>query len=352
MRMPLPSRSARSISLLAGLALGLAGCLTDFPISLINNNQDAAPPADAGDAGDASPPVDAGDAGDAALPVDAGDAGAPVCGDGVVDTGETCDDGALVAGDGCDATCHVEEGFDCTGAPSVCTAICGDGLIRGAETCDDGNTTGGDGCSEACQVECANGSTVDCNPAGETLVAGSAFVDPAPPAGWVQCGGFTNTASNDVTGNWDANCLGVERVLRIRYFETTPLALVGDAILSPACTAAYDTQEFDAANQDGTTGFLETAGVTLLKDDPGVATVTSFACNAGQPSKRYGATDLYLADQANATFVMVCGYSLGDAGDAPCRDQEEIFSTADGYEQCRNQRSGQTAYSIAIYHQP
>jgi cysteine-rich repeat protein len=337
-----------ALAALVGLFIGSTGCMTDFPLSLINSNgsPDAALPPDAGDA--ALPP----DAGDAALPPDAGDGGTPVCGDRVVGTGETCDDGAQVVGDGCGATCLVEEGFTCAGEPSVCTPICGDGQLLGDETCDDGNTTGGDGCSEDCQVECANGSAVDCNPDGATLIPGSAFVDPAPPAGWVQCAGFSNTAGNDVTGDWDAGCLGEERVLRIRYFETSPLALVGDAILSPACTAAYVTQELDAANQGGTTGFLETAGVTLLKDDPDAGGVTTFTCNAGNPAKTYGATDLYLADQANAHFVMVCGHSLGDAADAPCRDQEEIFRTADGYEVCRNQRAGDSALAIALYHEP
>ena len=35
-------------------------------------------------------------------------AAAPDCGNGVVETGETCDDGGTVAGDGCDATCQTE----------------------------------------------------------------------------------------------------------------------------------------------------------------------------------------------------------------------------------------------------
>ncbi len=44
-----------------------------------------------------------------ALCIDAA-AGATVCGNGVVENGETCDDGALLAGDGCGATCQVELG--------------------------------------------------------------------------------------------------------------------------------------------------------------------------------------------------------------------------------------------------
>ncbi|HSA59373.1 MAG TPA: choice-of-anchor Q domain-containing protein [bacterium] len=44
-----------------------------------------------------------------------------VCGNGDVETGEGCDDGDTTAGDGCSATCVVEDGFTCTGEPSVCT---------------------------------------------------------------------------------------------------------------------------------------------------------------------------------------------------------------------------------------
>ena len=48
------------------------------------------------------------------------------CGDGVVDEvlGETCDDGNMVDGDGCSALCVIEQ-------------VCGNGLIQEGETCDD-----------------------------------------------------------------------------------------------------------------------------------------------------------------------------------------------------------------------
>ena len=72
-------------------------------------------------------------------------------------------------GDGCSATCTIETGWNCTGMPSACAAICGDGLLRGAETCDDGwrsvlGATGGgdDGCSATCLAE--NGYTCSGTP--------------------------------------------------------------------------------------------------------------------------------------------------------------------------------------------
>ncbi len=47
----------------------------------------------------------------------------PVCGNGMVEDGEECDDGATEDGDGCSATCVVEEGWNCSGEPSVCAPV-------------------------------------------------------------------------------------------------------------------------------------------------------------------------------------------------------------------------------------
>lgn len=112
-----------------------------------------------------------------------------VCGDGVVGSGEECDDGATAAGDGCSATCTIESGFVCTGAPSTCRAtVCGDGMIEGSETCDDGATTPGDGCSATCTVE----SGFSCTGAPSVCVARAANAT---------CAGATAvTASTTITG--------------------------------------------------------------------------------------------------------------------------------------------------------
>lgn len=84
----------------------------------------------------------------------------PVCGNGDVEEGETCDDGETNDGDGCSEICEVEQGYECTGEPSVCElddvpAHCGNGMLQTptGEVCDDGNNTPGDGCSAACTVE-------------------------------------------------------------------------------------------------------------------------------------------------------------------------------------------------------
>jgi cysteine-rich repeat protein len=77
----------------------------------------------------------------------------PICGDDLVVTGEGCDDGGEESGDGCSATCEVENGWDCAGAPSECTEICQDGIVVGGEECDDENDVDGDGCDATCTVE-------------------------------------------------------------------------------------------------------------------------------------------------------------------------------------------------------
>lgn len=76
----------------------------------------------------------------------------PVCGNGILETGESCDDGNTIPGDGCSGVCRLEANYACPapGQPCVSTVVCGDGLVTGNEVCDDGNTHGGDGCAADC----------------------------------------------------------------------------------------------------------------------------------------------------------------------------------------------------------
>ncbi len=87
-----------------------------------------------------------------------------VCGNGIVEPGEQCDDGNTTNGDGCDATCHVEPCYTCSGMSSVCTPVadgtaCDDGLFcDGTDTCD-----GAGSCSTHSGDPCAG------NPPGSSL---------------------------------------------------------------------------------------------------------------------------------------------------------------------------------------
>ena len=74
-----------------------------------------------------------------------------VCGDGIIDGTEVCDDGGTVPGDGCDGVCQLELGWNCTGAPSVCSEVCGDDMVVGGEVCDG---TAADICPLGCAVDC------------------------------------------------------------------------------------------------------------------------------------------------------------------------------------------------------
>ena len=128
------------------------------------------------------------------------------CGDGVQDTGESCDDGNLEDGDGCQNTCMVsslcgngamDPGEACDDgvlnsdtSPGACRldcvpSSCGDGVWDPDEGCDDGNDEGGDACTAACQPPptCGDGSL----DAGELCDDGAANSDITPGACRTDC---------------------------------------------------------------------------------------------------------------------------------------------------------------------
>jgi cysteine-rich repeat protein len=74
----------------------------------------------------------------------------PVCGNGILDPGETCDDVNTSNTDDCLDSCQL--------------ASCGDGYVHtNVEGCDDGNNASGDGCSDICvhEVICGDGLVED-----------------------------------------------------------------------------------------------------------------------------------------------------------------------------------------------
>jgi hypothetical protein len=97
---------------------------------------------------------------------------------------------------------------------------------------------------------CANGSRTDCNPRGATLRPGSAFVDPSPPAGWVQCAGFKNTRGDDVNDHFADQCLRATR-LRLRVFG--PDGKLEEDVYVPVMTpwAAWPDMRYLAGDHRG-----------------------------------------------------------------------------------------------------
>ncbi|ATB36871.1 Fibrillin-1 (MP340) [Cystobacter fuscus] len=141
------------------------------------------------------------------------------CGDGVVQQQETCDDGLNAKGDGCDEACQVEQGWQCTGAPSRCTrqtgscadgsakcdanALCTEASGSFACTCKPGYTGDGFTCTDI--DECASGTTTcDANahctntPGGFTCACKSGYTGDG-----TTCTDADECASN--TDNCDAN---------------------------------------------------------------------------------------------------------------------------------------------------
>lgn len=80
------------------------------------------------------------------------------CGNGIIDAGEQCD-GANLSGQSCSTLGYAGGTLSCNPMCAfnvgACTApiVCGNGLLEAGESCDDGNATNGDGCSSTCQVE-------------------------------------------------------------------------------------------------------------------------------------------------------------------------------------------------------
>lgn len=121
------SRATSTVFLtLCVLALALTGCgggggaPSDF--NGIDGGSDDADASMSLEGGDDSPMgpqfVGDGQTSDATPPLPDGCVGGacfdgPVCGDGIVETGETCDDGNTVPGDGCSGVCQIEPGYAC-----------------------------------------------------------------------------------------------------------------------------------------------------------------------------------------------------------------------------------------------
>ena len=169
-----------------------------------------------------------------------------LCGNDLVNIGETCDDGNHVSNDGCSNECLIEIGWDCNSSvPSVCTPVCGDTLVRGTETCDDGNEV-----TEACSVYA--GDCQVCNNVcqtvtvvgpfcGDTIVNGNEECDDSSAS----CSKTTQNAGHQVNGsmfNYISQVDVTVPACRRPYPDnaTYICALTTTRVYSPAVPAACD----------------------------------------------------------------------------------------------------------------
>ena len=158
-----------------------------------------------------------------------------VCGDSMIEPGETCDDGNTASGDGCSSTCQLEGDYyacsagqpcvdtrNCeelaeagllkSGVDSGCSAppkaaVCGDGYLDPGEACDTGSDVGtpASGCAKDCSstfdgyvcptagVDCTN--TWIC---GDGKIEGSEHCDEGTANKTAGC----STDCNTVTAGW------------------------------------------------------------------------------------------------------------------------------------------------------
>jgi hypothetical protein len=173
----------------------------------------------------------------------------PLCGNGLIDSGETCD-GMNLGGASCATFGHASGTLSCAACQLEDGACytCGDGLIDGAEVCD-GMNLGGQSClgfghdggTLLCSGSCLGFNETSCSDCGDSLVEGTEQCDMANLNG-ATCvtlgyGGGTLSCSGACTFNTSA----------CTTFQCQDL---GDNdvdgfvdLADPGCTAASDDDE-------------------------------------------------------------------------------------------------------------
>lgn len=171
------------------------------------------------------------------------------CGDGLVEGSETCDDGGIAPGDGCSPECQVEDGWLCTGEPSVCERLCGNGVIDPTEDCEGDNLDGQDCTTLGMSFE---GGTLTCGPAcrfdtSQCMLptCGNGIIDPGEQCDGIELGLATCQSLGFVSGM-------LQCTVSCGYNTTACVAPVcGDGIISPAAGEQCDdnnTQSGDGCN--------------------------------------------------------------------------------------------------------
>jgi cysteine-rich repeat protein len=222
-----------------------------------------------------------------------GDPPDPICGNGTVEAGETCDDGNEIDTDDCPSTCE--------------TARCNDGFVQfGAEDCDDGNDSDNDACTNGCtNAMCGDGVVFN-------EATGTETCDDA------------NAAQND-----GCNACEIDPV--IRAFEITKIknATPTDTASYNVCTSSgtYGCYAYTACSRDvelpfSVMGNLVASGQYTLNRD---CADNGFDANVVQTFN--GSTEVVifrtkykitLTQQDNTVVVLTC--DMDNASNLACKD--------------------------------
>lgn len=254
-----------------------------------------------------------------------------VCGDGAIEGNEACDDSDTDSGDGCSATCSIENGFVCTGEPSVCHAVvCGDGTREGAETCDDGDTDSGDGCSATCSVEagysCNNNTPNVCDLCGNGVRGGMENCDDGNTVSGdgcsATCGSEMGFSCNTgVSPNQCMpNCVDLDGVDISNASEVITFAVVHNYDKCDTNPLVEYLIHEKACITEGVTTFTERCpvGTTCQENGQGVA-----ACVAGGPAP--SGNELNCSDTDSGFDIFTAGTATDTA--ANMTDSDACFGT-------------------------
>ncbi len=247
--------------------------------------------------------------------------GAPAaCGDGAVDgaCSEHCDDADQDAGDGCSATCRVEDGFRCVGAPSVCTPSCGNAAVESGEACDDGDLGAGDGCTATCAVEpgwtCPAGSPSVCvATCGDGLKVAAEQCDDGNPTDDDGCESDCTLTPKSLTVTAQA---GGTVESDVEHDGASALDPIETGITTPNGGAITITRQ--PASGQSPAGFVFLGQEVVISAPPATATAPLRFAFVLDPSLGSGVTTGNVPVFRNGSAVATCTGPAGQAVPDPC----------------------------------